>query len=418
MSKAKIVFTDKMIKALKPAASDYAKSEGNGFTIRVLPTGVKTWLYLYAINGIRRKMNLGQYPAVTLETARNKFEDARRQVKNGIDPVAVAEQQREKDRAEQTVSELFADYLARDAKLTKRESSWKENERLFNLNVAPFWGKRKIGDITKRDCIALLDKYAHQPALCNHVMKLTRRMFNFAMEKDLLQHTPFASVKVPVSVAVRERMLSESDIAKFWNTELPKASMSDEVKRILKLCLLTAQRVGEVAGITEAEIDGNWWNLPAERSKNKRAHRIYLTETALEVLGKPVNGFYFPSPKMHIDDRGNITYTSIQDNAVSYAIRKNLKDYQPRRPISGDKVKMVKVAEDRKMDMAHFTPHDLRRTANTLMAACKVPKEYRERVLNHTLEKLDGTYNLYDYDDEKKLALEALEKRLLAILSR
>jgi len=63
------------------------------------------------------------------------------------------------------------------------------------------------------------------------------------------------------------------------------------------------------------------------------------------------------------------------------------------------------------------TPHDLRRTANTLMASSKIIKEYRERVLNHTLEKLDGTYNQHDYDDEKQMALEALERKIQSILT-
>ena len=66
----------------------YIRSEGNGFTIRVMPSGVKTWLYLYAFDGKRREMNLGSYPDVTLETTTGKFEDAKKKVNNGIDPMA------------------------------------------------------------------------------------------------------------------------------------------------------------------------------------------------------------------------------------------------------------------------------------------------------------------------------------------
>lgn len=64
-----------------------------------------------------------------------------------------------------------------------------------------------------------------------------------------------------------------------------------------------------------------------------------------------------------------------------------------------------------------FTPHDLRRTAATLMAKQKVLKEYRERVLNHALEKLDATYNQHDYDDIKQIALETLERKLNSIIT-
>jgi len=74
-------------------------------------------------------------------------------------------------------------------------------------------------------------------------------------------------------------------------------------------------------------------------------------------------------------------------------------------------------ATENLLGIEKFVPHDLRRTANTLMAASKVIKEHRERVLNHTLEKLDATYNLHDYDDEKVMALEALERKLRSILT-
>ena len=87
----KITFTDTMIKKLKPDNSDYCRSEGNGFTIRVLPSGTKTWLYLFTFDGKRRKMNLGSYPDVKLEDARDKFETAKKKVKNGTDPVVEAE---------------------------------------------------------------------------------------------------------------------------------------------------------------------------------------------------------------------------------------------------------------------------------------------------------------------------------------
>jgi hypothetical protein len=102
----KIVFTDTMIRKLKPEKSDYTRSEGNGFSIRVMPSGSKTWLYLYSYEGKRRKMHLGSYPEVTLETARERFEDARRKVKNGIDPVAELEQAADSRRQALTVKGL------------------------------------------------------------------------------------------------------------------------------------------------------------------------------------------------------------------------------------------------------------------------------------------------------------------------
>lgn len=417
MSRAKTVFTDTMIRKLRPEDREYRKSEGNGFTIRVMPTGFKTWLYLYALDGKRRCLNLGQYPEVTLETARGKFEVARKQVKNGIDPLDHAEQVQEERRKSPTVTELFADYLARHAKINKRESSWREDERLFRVNVEPTWGKRKAGDIKKRDCISLLDSYIDRPALCHNVMKLTRKLFNFAVEKDILENTPFVGVKVPVELESRERILSHSEVGKLWTMELPKAAMSDEVKRIIKFLLLTGQRVGEVCGINPNEVEGRWWTLPPERTKNGQVHRVYLTDMALALLGDPHNGFFFPSPVSKTDPSGRLLHTHIDENAVAYAIRKNLKNYQPRRPIKGSQIRMVKVPEDRKMDLAHFTPHDLRRTFSTGLAILGISDEVIDAVTGHKKQGIIKVYNRHKYDTEKQFALEAWEQKIIQIIT-
>ena len=74
-------------------------------------------------------------------------------------------------------------------------------------------------------------------------------------------------------------------------------------------------------------------------------------------------------------------------------------------------------AEKNRIGIEPFTPHDLRRTATTLMAKAKVLREYRERVLNHTLEKLDATYNQHDYDEIKQTALETLERKIQSIIT-
>jgi integrase len=248
-------------------------------------------------------------------------------------------------------------------------------------------------------------------------MKLTRKLFNFAVEKDILEHSPFAGVRVPVDLSSRDRILSDQEIKKLWTTGLPKAVMCNEIKRIIKLLLLTGQRVGEVCGIHVDEIDGHWWTLPPERTKNGMTHRVYLTDTALELLGEPLFEYYFPSPVSRTDNHGNRFYTHITRNAVSYAIRKNLKHYQPIRPIKGDKLVMVNIPEDKKMDIAHFTPHDLRRTFSTGLASLGFHDEIIDAVTGHKKQGIIRIYNRHKYDAEKQDALAAWEKKLLFLVN-
>lgn len=426
-------FTDMFIKNLKPEATMYqVRSFGEtGFGVRVLPSGLRIFVFIYTLAGKRRQMNLGSFPDVSLADARKRLLAARQAFVGGKDPQNVGfewhsdpererrerEQREENDRKNPTVSQLFSDYMARHAKLKKRESSWREDERLFKASVEPQWGKRKASDIKKRDCVTLLDAYTDRPALCQNILSLTRKMFNFAVEKDILEHTPFNGVKVPVKVESRDRVLAEEEIRKLLTTELPKAAMSDEVKRIIRFLLLTGQRVGEVCGIHADEVDGHWWTIPASRTKNGQVHKVYLTDTALDLLGTPYNGcFYFPSPVLKYDDSGEPIYAHIEKNAVAYAIRRNLKAYKPQRPIKGDKLAIAEIPEDRKMELEHFTPHDLRRTFSTGLSALGFHDETIDAVTNHKKQGVIKVYNRHKYEAEKQQAMEAWDRKLSAII--
>ncbi len=412
-------FTDKMISNLKPKEKHYVIREGDGFAIRVQPTNHKIWLFIYTIIGKRRWMNLGDYPDISLAMARDRLTDARKALKDGRDPQdvgfewhrdpererRVAAQNAEDELKNPTVKELAKSYMELHAKRKKRESCWKEDERLLNKDVLPVWGERKASDITRRDVKDLLESVVVRgPALAANIKKLVSKMFSFAVDEEILESSPCIKIALPAPVPKRDRVLSPKEIHALLTKELPKASMSSEVKRMLQLILVTVQRPGEVAGMHRREIDGKWWTIPGERTKNGRTHRVYLTDLALELIGDR-EGYIFPTPVGE-------GVTHIDENALAYAIRRNMKNYQPRRPIKGDSIKMVAVKEEKKMDMEHFTPHDLRRTANTLMASMKVAHEHRERVMNHAQEKLDGIYNLHDYDDEKRQALLVLEQKI------
>ncbi|OHB54679.1 MAG: hypothetical protein A2Y12_19155 [Planctomycetes bacterium GWF2_42_9] len=425
-------FTDPYIRNLKPKDKMYQVRESDGYGVRVLPSGLRIFIFVYTIAGKRRQMNLGDYPDVTLAKARERLIDVRQALKDGKDPQEIgfewhknperekreAVKAEEEDRCNPTVKKLAEDYMNRHAKVNKRESSWKEDERLLNVNVLPFWGDRKAKDIRRRDVKLLLETYQDRPALCNNVLKVTRKMFNFAVDDEIIDMTPFANIKAPVQITSRERTLSEDEIKALWTSELPKASMSAETKRILKLILVTGQRPGEVAGIHAKEVDGLWWTIPAERAKNKTTHRVYLTKTALELLGES-EGYFFPSPKNGQTEKDGVTIinTHIDDNAVAYAIRRNLKDYKPRRAIKGESISMVKVAEDKKMEMEHFTPHDLRRTAATMLAQLSFSDETIDAVLGHKKTGVVKIYNRHKYDLEKQKALEAWERKLNSIIT-
>jgi integrase len=441
-----LALSDKKIKERKKTAGKKWLRDGGGLALCFTSPKSGPWRHWYFIytspeNGKKVYKPLGPYPEVSLKAARKEAIALRAALGKQIDPKAEerraveaklrveAEQQRLRELEERTLSvaELIDEYIEKHAKPNKR--GWAEDKRILEHDALKVWGKRKAADITKRDVVLLLESIVKRgsPGSANNNFKIIRKMFRFAVERDILQHTPCETVVMPAPLVTKDRALSEKEVRTFWHV-LDTCHISDEIRRVLRLILVTAQRPGEVVGMHTKEIDGRWWTIPAERSKNKRSHRVYLTDTALKLIGPlqardpdtneiVAKGHIFPSPRTNKEADGSILPRKpIAVNALAHAIRRN---YASPILVKGKPVfdKDKKIVTENKLGLDYFTPHDLRRTATTIMASCKIIKEHRERVLNHTLEKLDGTYNQHDYDDEKQVALEELEIKIDCILN-
>lgn len=407
---AKISFTDRYIRNLKAEGKikDYS-STNTGFGLRVKPDGTKIFFYRYdsIVTGSRRFVTLGTYPDISLEDARIEYNKKYEMVKGGGDPLESAQLEAAERDAAPTVKDLGDDYIKRHAMVNKK--SWKEDKRILEKEVYPAWGRRKAADITKGNIISLLDKVVDRgsPQTANNIFKIIRKMFNFAVKKDILQISPCFGIDMPAPLTAKDRALSADEVKLFWSTITSTESplrMSAEVKRALQLILVTAQRPAEVSGIHTNEIDGIWWTIPAERSKNKKAHRVPLSPLAQEIITAAIGqiksdreipedqeyrGFIFPCPH-----RSKVK--PIERHALSKALKSNE---------SEDKLTT--------MGIINFTPHDLRRTAATFMAESGELDEVIDAVLNHTKKGVIKVYNLYRYDKEKQLALESWARKLI-----
>lgn len=414
-------FTDLFVRSLKPKAKEYTTREKGGFGIRIMPTGRKVFFFLYRVDGQRRFLNLGEYPDIELKEARKKYEAAAAQVKllkdglpGGADPVQVKMDksvEREVHRKAHTVADLIAEYIDKHAKPNKR--GWQEDKRILDKDALLVWGKRKVLDIKKRDVVLLLESIVERgsPGSANNNFKIIRKMFGFAVERDIITYSPCVGVKMPAPLNSRERTLTETEIKAFW-ASLGVASVSDEIRRALKLIFVTAQRPGEVIGMHSSEIDetGRWWTIPVERSKNRRAHRVYLTDMALELIGDTTSRRYiFPCPR---EDKEQ----PIAVNALAHAVRRNLAwaIHYKGKPVFGADGKPV---TENRLGVDHFTPHDLRRTAATFMSQIGFMDEIIDAVLNHVKQGIIKTYNQNKYDNEKQQALEAWECKLMSLIT-
>jgi len=329
-----------------------------------------------------------------------------------------AREAEKKKNQEITVTQLVAKYIKRHAK--RKKTSWKEDKRALEFDLIPVLGDKLAKDITRKIASDFLEGIVDRGApvqACN-VLEKCRKMFGLAVKWGDIEYNPFAGQERPAARPERERVLNDKEIKDLWKALEPGnagIAASQELRRALKLILVTIQRPGEVIAMHRREIDGRWWTIPKERAKNKRPHRVYLTDTALELIGTG-DGYIFPSPTGDGPIHANALALNLRRNILGASPGKRVKGLEGRKKHQAKK-KIEAPPPINRVGVDHFVPHDLRRTGYTRMASIKVPEEIRERVVNHSLGKLDRTYNQYDYDDPKAEALQKWEIFLLGVIA-
>jgi integrase len=376
-------FTDKSLKALKAKSERYEVWEDGktGFGMRISPSGIKTFVWMYRYEGAPKRLTLGNYPKMSLYEANKVLADAKEKLAHGINPGDEAVEQRKRHRNSMLIEILVSEYLERHAKPNKRSAS--EDERILKKDILPRWGKMKAKDIQKKDVIELLDTILERgsPIIANRTLACIRKMFNWAHSRDLLDSSPCLNIKAPSREARRDRVLTKEEITNLWNN-LSNAKMTISIGTAIQLQLVTAQRKSEILKAQWADIDFKIkvWTIPAENAKNGLTHRVPLSDLALKLLARLKslsNGSFYLFPSHGAS-------TVIQGSSVDHALRKN-------REILG---------------LKDVTPHDLRRTAASHMASMGVNRLVISKILNHVEQSITSIYDRYSYDKEKREALE------------
>jgi integrase len=293
-----------------------------------------------------------------------------------------------------TITALIESFLEKHARPNLRTAA--EIERRLRKNVIPRIGNVRLAELHRRDINRAVDPIVRRGRLAEacRVFEDLRSIMRWALARGDLDRNRMDGMKKPAAPRTRTRVLSDDEIRTLWS-ELPQTlAKSKSCQRIIQLCLVTAQRVGEVAGMMRAELDltRREWRLPGTRTKNGHPHCVALSDLAIHIISEALadadnSAFVFPS------NGGALPAMAVATTIVR--------------------------AQER-FGIAQWSAHDLRRSAITGMARLGVPPIVLGHVANHrTTTKAGvtlGVYAHHDYATETRQALDRWSAHLANIV--
>ena len=406
------ILTDTLCRTKPPRSGrlEIADLRQAGLVLRITSNGARSFAYRFRHPDTRKTLRatIGPYPATTLEAARKRAKDMAAQVADGTNPIDARNAEREAAPT-RTFEALAGRYLKEHAGRHKRPRSAEEDRRNLAVHILPKWAKRDFRTIRRADVIEIIESIvsAGKHAAGNRVHALISKIFSFAIDADLLEANPAARLKKRGVEKVGRRVLDDTEIRTFWRgIVLPPVSRS--VGLALRLALLTAARASEVAGARKSEFenldnpDRAAWLIPSERTKNKTGHLLPLQPLAVETVKAAIelsshSEFLFPT---RLGRDGPIDRHTLTVAMVRFA-------------------KSLKAPAAKTWQQEIPTPHDLRRTCNSRLARMGIPKEIRDRALNHITSLRDPEskhYNLYEFQPEKRAALGKWADEIASLL--
>lgn len=414
-------FDARAAKLLKPG--EHIIVEGCPGLRLVARASRRTWVYRYKspVDQRMRQIAIGQWPALSIAVAAAEWEVLRARRDGGEDPAQDRRSARAAERQPDltaskgyTVRKLLDDYLTHRIKPRRKPKGAAEVERLFERLVQPLMD-RQAASVKRAEAFDLLESLASTPVQTSMLRRELGGAWDYGLDAGRLpEETPnwwrqimrgqLKSKGKSIAgqpIGTKKRVLSEVEVGELirW---LP--NFSKNVCDILTMYLWTGARGAEIVTMEHAEVsdeaDGLWWTCPKHKTKNERHQeaidlRVPLVGRAEDIVRRRMalySGYLFPAA------RGATPHFSQK------AVQTTVYVHQPYAENRGEVVPRLPVT--------HWAPHDLRRTARTLLAALGCPKEVGEMILGHMLPGIEGVYNLHTYDKERREWLTKLSERL------
>lgn len=379
----------------KPAAKMYVLRDGRGLLLHVEPHGAKLWRLDYTRPGMRKRnlLSLGSYPTVSLKRAREKRDDARALLADGIDPGA-------KRKAEAASNpDTFAAIAREWVEQTEAKRAASTNKTIrerIDADLIPWLGERPIASITAPELLATLRRVEARGSLivAKRLRQTAGQIFRYAVATGRAERDPSGDLRGALKSPAAERhhaaFTDPADVAGLLRA-IDGYSGSPITRAALMLSPLLFVRPGELraAEWPELDLDAGEWRIPARKMKMRQPHIVPLSSQAVAILRdlQPLTGgviFGKPDAPRYVFPGARTRMRSMSNNTVNASLR--------RIGYTGEQM----------------TAHGFRATARTLLAELGWLPDAIERQLAHKASgPLGAAYDRAQFLKERKKMMQA-----------
>lgn len=384
------MLTDTKLRNLKATGKLYKVADRDGLYVAVTPSGTISFRYNYRINGRQETLTLGRYGigGITLAEARERLVQAKKQIQDGKSPA----KEKLRAKAREDAAGTFGDWARRWLKDHKMADSTRDMRKsVYERDLAGRFGKMKLVEITAEDVRAMAEAILARgaPATAVHAREIVLMVFRYAIERGQRVPNPAEDV-APRTIATfepKDRALTSDEIGLFYQY-LEKVGTTPSIRAACKLLLLTLLRKGELTNAQWEEVNfaEGTLTVPASRMKARKPHVVFLSSQALDLLValKTFAGgsvYVFPSRYDSHLPMSAATLNRVMTLCWQYAQRDG-------------------------KNLGKFGPHDMRRTASTILHEAGYNSDWIEKCLAHEQKGTRAVYNKAEYREQRKAMLQ------------
>ncbi len=378
----------------RPAREEWGDSEKPGLRVRLGKSGTVTWVHYRQVDGKQELVVLGRFPDLGLRAAHERLDVERSRARQGL--AGVADATADED---MTVEQLVEKFCSSLHAHRRHPAAARRMLDRYVLRRRHGFSGLKVRDVARPAWRAIVEEVVADGHVTQaaRLYRLLGQMFSFGVQLGALETSPFVGLRPRAVGAVepppRQRRLDLDELRALLSAlDAPCARDARTGRLALKLLLLTGKRTGELvkARWDEVDLKAGLWTIP-EANRKAGMHAaigdevVPLAPAAAAVLDQ-LQELAAESPwvlaTMHRSKTGHLGAT-----ALARAVRE--------------------MRQAGRLKIAHWTPHDLRRTARSYWSEkLGVPWDLAERLLGHALPKIARTYDVGTFLEQRRAALE------------